>query len=621
MPGKGDRLMSRLAIAQPVFPLKRMLVLWCFVLSIKVIWAVFTQVPGVLPVLSDGWYLFADYDNDGDLDAFTTGSYIENQNYHNTSRLFRNTGNWVFEDSGIRFGSFIDGQAAWGDVNNDGWLDIAVSGRRNAAVNADTTMVYLNYQGQNFIPMPQIMAGTFSSNHAWADFDNDFDLDLLTIGMGGNSGGNADTCIYYNDGSGNLVYDPAYAITNIGGFFLAYLDVQDADGNGWLDIALSGTVWGGTGSPYSVAYQRVPSGGYHSIYETNPGGGAGIKWFDYDMDGDLDLAVCGNEYPTGLDFTSIYKNDGFPIYSLVDSGIAPSESGDIAVADYDNDGDNDLILSSGHSDYSDWTKLYDNDGTGVFSESAWLFEGSYNNRIHWVDLDNDGDLDLIYNGGSISNHSYFYRNDSTIANTPPTPPQLSYSESAGFIIQNAGDAETPANCLSYDLRIGTSPGGAEIMHPAADLQTGYRRISGPGRTSFAGYRLPNGTYYAAAQAIDGAFRGSAWSEEILIQIGVENSDLIIPVPAFQLSASPNPVSGSVKISFVLPEPAETRLDVYNLKGQLVATLSNQLRQKGEQNLIWNPVGENGRKLAAGVYLLRLESCGKSSICKLAVLNR
>lgn len=612
--------MSSFVFLQPGFLEKWMLVLLCFVLPCFGTWAVFTQLSNVLPALSDGWYSFADYDNDGDQDVFTTGRFIENDEYHNTCMLYKNMGNWVFQDSGIRFGSFNYGQAAWGDINNDGWLDIAVSGRQTPAGYADTTMVYLNYQGENFIPMPQLLAGTFTSNQAWADLDNDFDQDLLMIGMGGNSGGSADTCIYYNDGSGNLIYDNAYALMNIGGFHLAYLDVQDADKNGWLDIALSGTKWSGTGSPFSVAYLRVPSGGYHDIFETYPGGGAGIKWFDSDMDGDLDLAVSGNAYPTGLDFTSLYQNVGFPVFEPVTSGLPAAENGDIAVADYDNDGDNDLVLSSGYSDYNDWTKLLDNDGTGVFSESPWLFEGSYINRIHWVDIDNDNDLDLVYNGGRISVHRYFYRNDTLNGNTAPTPPQLSYSETAGFIIQNAADNETPANCLSFDLRIGTTPGGTEIMHPAADLQTGYRRISAPGRSSFNGYRLPNGTYYAAAQAIDGAFRGSVWSDEITIQIGVENSDLVGQVPALQLSASPNPASENVKIGFALPAASQIKLNLYNLKGQLVAALSDEPCQKGEQSITWNLCGKNGRKLAAGVYLLRLESCGQSTIRKLAIVN-
>ena len=68
-----------------------------------------------------------DYDNDGDLDLFFTTVYG-----HNAPRLYRNNGNWSFSDvtgeEGIpRLGATY--QAAWGDVNNDGFLDLATGGR------------------------------------------------------------------------------------------------------------------------------------------------------------------------------------------------------------------------------------------------------------------------------------------------------------------------------------------------------------------------------------------------------------------------------------------------------------------------------------------------------------
>ena len=68
-----------------------------------------------------------DYDNDGDLDLFFTTVYG-----HNAPRLYRNNGNWSFSDvtgaEGIpRLGATY--QAAWGDVNNDGFLDLATAGR------------------------------------------------------------------------------------------------------------------------------------------------------------------------------------------------------------------------------------------------------------------------------------------------------------------------------------------------------------------------------------------------------------------------------------------------------------------------------------------------------------
>lgn len=599
---------------------KHFLLILSLMFSVISAHATFTSLTTDLPVLRDGWFAFADYDNDGDLDAFSTGQYVQNQTGVNQCKLYRNMGNWVFTDSGNRFGSFNYGQAAWGDFNNDGWLDIAVSGRQNSAAYADSMVVFINNQGQSFTPLGQNFYGTYKSSHAWVDIDNDFDLDLITVGMNGNSGGYADTGIYYNDGQGNLSYDPAYALSNIGGFYLAYLDVQDFDKDGWLDIGISGTIWGGTGSPYCVAYRQTSPGVYASIFSEATGGGGGLSWFDYDSDGDLDFLLSGMAYPTGMDFTTLYSDNGSRLFYPVDSNLPPTSNGDLATADYDNDGDDDVFLTSWYSSINNSAWLYNNDGAGNFTESPWEFDGLGMNNAQWVDLDNDKDLDLVNNGGRIYYSSFFYRNDTPNPNTPPSPPQLSYSAQTGFTLSGATDAQTPAQCLTYDLRIGTSPGGAEVLHPAADLLSGYRRISGPGRSSFAGYRLPEGTFYASAQAIDGAFVGSAWSDEVIIHNGVENSDLVNSPNPLTLQISPNPFSQNVKLSFSVTEASSTKLEVFNLKGQKLATLCSSNFSKGQHSMNWNAVDDHGTPLSAGIYLLKLTNGTKSIVSRFAVLR-
>jgi len=75
---------------------------------------------------AQGWVTdFGDIDNDGDLDAFVV-------NHDQVSRLYRNLGNGVFEDyttaSGLTQTGFAGIQTYWRDFNNDGWLDLLMTG-------------------------------------------------------------------------------------------------------------------------------------------------------------------------------------------------------------------------------------------------------------------------------------------------------------------------------------------------------------------------------------------------------------------------------------------------------------------------------------------------------------
>ncbi|MHC5057705.1 MAG: hypothetical protein ACYTKD_23790 [Planctomycetota bacterium] len=85
----------------------------------------------------------------------------------------------------------------------------------------------------------------------------------------------------------------------------------------------------------------------------------------------------------------------------------------------------------------------------------------------------------------------------------------------------ATDAETPQAALTYDLRVGTTPGGDEISAGHADSVSGLRRIpamgNANGNLSWTAKGLAADTYHWSVQAVDTAFAGGPWAaEEVVI---------------------------------------------------------------------------------------------------------
>jgi len=70
---------------------------------------------------------------------------------------------------------------------------------------------------------------------------------------------------------------------------------------------------------------------------------------------------------------------------------------------------------------------------------------------------------------------------------------------------------------------------------------------------------------------------------------------------------PNPFNPTTTISYQLPESGKVRLDVYNLKGQLVKTLIDGTQVSGLHSIVWNGTDTKNRSVASGVYLYRLSS--------------
>lgn len=95
-----------------------------------------------------------------------------------------------------------------------------------------------------------------------------------------------------------------------------------------------------------------------------------------------------------------------------------------------------------------------------------------------------------------------------------------------------------------------------------------------------------------------------------VGIGGEESG---PISGIHLgSPAPNPFSSTATISFSVSEPGHARLDVYDMSGRIVGTISDGEFEAGTHTITWNGAGSDGRPLADGVYMIRLAGQGGSA---------
>jgi hypothetical protein len=87
--------------------------------------------------------------------------------------------------------------------------------------------------------------------------------------------------------------------------------------------------------------------------------------------------------------------------------------------------------------------------------------------------------------------------------------------------------------------------------------------------------------------------------------GVDEDEHSSPATFSLRQNYPNPFNPTTRIDFVLPYASHVTLTVYNMLGQLVATLADEERPAGRFAVDWNGVGMNGNNLSSGVYLYKL----------------
>ena len=297
----------------------------------------FTEVQGMDIVEasnpSDG-ASFADYTNDGQVDAIVSSWYGAED------LLYLNNGNGQLdynEDAGIAAGSYAE-TATFGDFDKDGWLDIYITNSGGSKKN----FLYRNLQNGTFEQLdahPFVQDAKLSRGATWTDMNNDGFLDLFVV----------------NEGNS----------TN---------DLFVSDGNG--------------------AYQKWING----VFALSQRSSMTASWGDIDNNGTQDVFIGNSGFFTPQrNQLYLNTINGFTAISEDPVVLANNCTFGSAFGDYDNDGDLDLLISNGFCSSDQSNKLYENEN-GQFTDVSDVLPSNTDIcsfGVAWGDVDNNGFLDVV----------------------------------------------------------------------------------------------------------------------------------------------------------------------------------------------------------------------------------
>ncbi len=454
----------------------------------------------------NGATAWGDFDNDGDKDLIiigtpgnaTTKFYINNSDGTFTENLnhgFRNVG---------------DGDLEWEDYNNDGRLDLLISGNDNTdgGFGTPVTRIYKNLGKGSFQELAGNFLNVYQGSVEWIDFNNDNKPDFLVSGRTNPQGFTNSIALYKNMGGDNFV-----AITTpFETFSQSDFDCADFDNDGDMDIAMAGyTGFNGV----TKIYKNNGNETFSLHQQLTSAMRASLDWGDYNNDGNIDLVISG--FSGTLQTLKVYKNVTGTFSEINEPEFVGGEQGSTNWIDYNNDGNLDII-SSVIGDGAWSTRIYRNDGSDAFSlqVNTGLPVNDYSN-ISYVDLENDGDLDVFFPSTFDStNAMFFYINGSSSANTSPNIPATNaevISGSNATISWSASlDNVTPQSTLTYNIYV--THNSDTIVNPNS-VKSGKRKIlKGGNRQSKLNYVIANlkpGDYRWSAQAVDNSFNSSVFA--------------------------------------------------------------------------------------------------------------
>jgi hypothetical protein len=235
-------------------------------------------------------------------------------------------------------------------------------------------------------------------------------------------------------------------------------------------------------------------------------------------------------------------------------------------------------------------------------------------------------------GVSLVNTSYFAATGGIVGGGV-TSPLVSGDQDAGMFVHGG----TPDRSYvfggcpiinDFDVLEKAANGRRALLYPsyggssygAAIAATGTNSASFPVRTMFFGFSMryvrddvsvaPIDRFHIVRDVL-------AWMQD---ETSIDISGTDVPRACSLAQNYPNPFNPSTAIKFDMREKGPVTIKIYNVAGQLVRTLVNDVKDAGSYSVPWDGRGAHGRALASGIYFYKMETNGFSATKKLVMLR-
>ena len=482
--------------------------------------------------------------------------------------------------------------------------DVDSDGKKEIFFGTDDNLFYgFNSYGEQLNGFPFSTNGRIRSSPAIGDVDNDGEVEIVF----GNSGGKL--YILNHNGSQQLAYTQL-------GFIEGAPVLSDIDNDGDLEI-IFGTTTGSGGQIYVIHHNGVTVAGFPKEVGQMI---AGPAVHDIDSDGVVDI-VCStyDKKVWVLEANSGNVKQGFPFSSEGRFSTPPT------IVDIDNDGHYEIAAGSNNGD------LY------ILNKDASLYAQYYSSDdirggVSVCDLNNDGQLDLLFGGYTDSIHVWDPVNNQSL---PGWPVDLGYNIlSEPLLADLDGDGQNEVLAARKNGKIFAYESDGSLMGNFP-ISTGGLIETTPAIEDIdndGDLEIVIGTT-AGLQVIDiklgselmdtwhlyraTTFRTGVYDEAVM---SVDKVDHIVP-DRFYVSANyPNPFNPSTNFFIDVPSAGRLNISIYDVNGKLVNEVINTYVEAGRIYGSWSGKNISGKNMPTGIYFMKVKTSLNFHVQKLALVK-
>ena len=429
------------------------------------------------------------------------------------------------------------------DLNLDGNLDI-ITGHKTAWEHNNPTVSILknNSLGTFDIYDTSIVFTGYQENIIAAKIDQDNYPDLICFYTDFSTGIiDRYIRIIYNE-NGNYHFIKDFSLNSSETF--TSINIGDINGDSFIDLVVTSNIGKFWGILYNDGLGNFSTPEYYNL-NFHP---LKIACGDLNKDGKDDIVIAGR---VEIFFST---DNGFQ------SVLIDAVSDEVEIADFDKDGDLDIISSIGVIGNTNFVHFIENLGNMEFHDYGTMQIQPYSSNLTVTDFNNDSLPDLLFSTTQQETLMILYNNGDFTLSEPQFIPMANY-----------GEVTRQSACADFD---------------------------GNGYQDIATVRYIHSILPANVNILFNNGKGNFVENPISDTPEITNTKKT-------LSVQPNPFSQSSIVKFSLNKKHKVDLSVYDINGKKIKTIENKVLPKGEYQYKWNALDKNGKEVKAGIYFICL----------------
>jgi PKD repeat protein len=253
-----------------------------------------------------------------------------------------------------------------------------------------------------------------------------------------------------------------------------------------------------------------------------------------------------------------------------------------------------------------------NIGTGNTNPETWTGsvskDGETTPDSEWIVFQQDS-------FGNLGNHDFDFGDETLPVTLTSFTSSMTYSGLGQAMVSIQWKTEAESGLIGYNVLRSMNPFYESAIRVNQEIVSANNSLVGNSYSYIDQNVQLHNNYYYWLESVELSNENETFGPIHIKVVGYNSDSVTVPYKTSLRSIYPNPFNPSTTVRFYVNTTDRVNIKVYNIRGQEIKQLTQEIYQPGFYKVIWNGKDENENRCASGIYLFKMETTRESQLIK------